>query len=925
MQTPYQFRKEDAFEFAKMMRINTRPHGDELYFQYCPYCKGGQSKDRDTFSINLKTGQFKCLRSSCNARGNMISLSKDFDYSLGREVDEYFRPRRQFKQLPQPDKKIIPKPEAIEYLKGRGISEEVIEKYQITVQTKNPNILVLPHFDEKGILQCVKYRKTDFDKARDKNKEWFEQGTKPILFGMNQCEDRGILVVTEGQCFDKDAEVFTKGGWVKLSDYSGQYVMQVNEDLTGTFVRPKQYIVKRYTGKMLKVSIGGNYYTCITPDHNLVFRKPDGVLTKIRADENPYTTWSIPTAINFSSEEKKWTNDEIALVLATSADGTLDYRTGRSYRKPKSMVYARFAFKKERKAQRLREILTRLGIDFSDSIEKRGYASICFSCPEWLDSKYLPWSFVTGTTLEQKKFILEEMVHWDGNHVNNRNQYEYVSIIKHNIDVMQAVASTCGYMSTIIDRKNGSNQRFSDNFIYKLSILFGKNNVSAQSFFDKREFVDADTRVFCLTVPSGMLLVRQQNKISVSGNCDALSVATAGIKNAVSVPNGCKSFTFIPYCWDWINEFEEIVIFGDNENGHITLAEDFKQRFDMKIRIVKQESYRGCKDANELLQKFGAEAVKEAVENAEFPPVKHTRNLGEVEYIDVFKVKKVATGLTNLDRLLYGGLPLGGITLITAKPGRGKSCLASQILINAASQGFKCFAYSGELPNGLFRSWMDFQVAGPDHVFAYENIWGDTNYGISETNRKLISEWYKGKIEIYDDRALGEEDEQSYLVKIIEMEIMRNGCNVILIDNLMTAMDLEARVGDDKYERQSLFMKKLAAIARKRNVLIILVAHKRKNNFTTDANDEISGSGDIANLATLTLAYDDAQDIEEDQRRLSVAKNRLFGKTKKGGWVLNYDEKSKRIYETEKELHVDFHWGQEDGFYDAEGGDLVFA
>lgn len=606
MQTPYQFRKEDAFEFAKMMRINTRPHGDELYFQYCPYCKGGQSKDRDTFSINLKTGQFKCLRSSCNARGNMISASRDFDFSLGREIDEYFKPRRQFKQLPQPDKKIIPKPEAIEYLKGRGISEEVIEKYQITVQTKNPNILVLPHFDEKGILQCVKYRKTDFDKTRDKNKEWFEQGTKPILFGMMQCESRDILTVCEGQL-------------------------------------------------------------------------------------------------------------------------------------------------------------------------------------------------------------------------------------------------------------------------------------------------------------------------------DQLSCATAGIKNAVSVPNGCKSFTFIPYCWDWINEFEEIVIFGDNENGHITLAEDFRQRFDMKIRIVKQESYRGCKDANELLQKFGAEAVKEAVENAEFPPVKHTRNLGEVEYIDVFKVKKVATGLTNLDRLLYGGLPFGGITLITAKPGRGKSCLASQILINAASQGFKCFAYSGELPNGLFRSWMDFQVAGPDHVFAYENIWGDTNYGISETNRKLISEWYKGKIEIYDDRALGEEDEQSYLVKIIEMEIMRNGCNVILIDNLMTAMDLEARVGDDKYERQSLFMKKLAAIARKRNVLIILVAHKRKNNFTTDANDEISGSGDIANLATLTLAYDDAQDIEEDQRRLSVAKNRLFGKTKKGGWVLNYDEKSKRIYETEKELHADFHWGQEDGFYSGEEGDLVFG
>ena len=608
MQTPYEFRKEDAIEFARSMRINTRTHGDELYFQYCPYCKGGNSKDRDTFSINLKTGQFKCLRSSCGAKGNLLTISQDFDFSLGREADEYFRPRKKYKQLPQPKEKIVPKPQAIEYLSKRGISEEVITKYQITVQTKAPNILVFPFFDEKGILQCVKYRKTDYDKTKDKGKEWFEPNVKPILFGMMQCEDRESLVVCEGPI-------------------------------------------------------------------------------------------------------------------------------------------------------------------------------------------------------------------------------------------------------------------------------------------------------------------------------DSLSVSTAGVKNAVSVPNGCKSFTFIPYCWDWIREFEEIVIFGDYENGEITLVDDFKRRFDNKIRIVRKEDYCNCKDANELLQKHGAEAVRKAVEQAETPPVIHTRSLADVQDVDIFDITKVPTGIYALDDILFGGLPFGGITLIAGVSGKGKSTLASQILLNAAANGFKCFAYSGELPNHMFKSWMTLQAAGPDHIFIGTSKNGKEKFGVSKINRNLISEWYRPRISIYDDTSVDDEGERAYLLKVIEENIMRDGCNVVLIDNLMTALDLEERESSDKYERQSQFMKRLAGIARKRNVLIILVAHKRKAGQYAggDDQDEIAGTSDIANNSMLCLSYDTSNDIDDDQRRLRLLKNRLFGKVERKGWVMDFDEKSKRIYMTSDELHADYHWGPNDGFYDAEGGDLVFG
>lgn len=611
MYGPYNFKQEDAYDFARYVNIKCFKRGDELHFQECPMCRK-KTSDKNTFAISLKTGQFKCLRESCGYQGNLITLSKDFDFPLGNTSDEYYRPKKEFKSFKKPEQPIIPKDPALRYLQGRGIGEVVAKKYQITVQKDDATKLVIPFFDEKGNMPFIKYRKTDFIPGGAGSKEWCQAGGKPILFGMMQCN------------------------------------------------------------------------------------------------------------------------------LANS------------------------------------------------------------------------------------------------------------------------------------------------------------------------------TLILC------------------EGQMDSMSLSQAGIENAVSVPTGAKGFTWVPYCWDWILcNFKTIIVFGDYEKGRISLLDEIKQRFhQLRIKHVREEDYKDCKDANDILIKYGESYLRTCIENAVDIPLAQVVDLADVEDVNIYELEKLETGISNLDDMLNGGIPFGGVTIITGKSGKGKSSFASQILANALEQGYKCFAYSGELPNHLFRSWLYYQLAGKRHIQSYTTKKGREGYRISDTNKALIKEWHRGKIFLYDSSSL--EDESRGLLSLIEETIARYGIKVILIDNLMTGLDLEYSNEADKYERQSKFVKALARIGMRYDALVLLVAHKRKNmGNESDVMDEVSGSSDITNLGLITLSYDmgSQKELKEGtvlatQRKLKLVKNRLFGTVNADGWILDFEPKSKRIFGEGDNPDREYGWAKEldDGFDNA--GDL---
>ena len=566
----YDFKSKDVFDFAEFIGAETKQKGNELFFKYCPRCHGGGG-DKETFSVNIQSGAFKCFRASCDYHGHFVELARDFGYKLDNDRE------RKYRRLPQP--KIESKPKAIEYLESRGISEEVARRYKITTQTHNDNVLVFPFYDDQNVLQFVKYRKINFDKRFDKNKEWCEAETMPILFGMAQCEDFTRLVITEGQI-------------------------------------------------------------------------------------------------------------------------------------------------------------------------------------------------------------------------------------------------------------------------------------------------------------------------------DSLSLATCGIKNAVSVPTGALGFTWLANCWDWVNKFQEVVVFGDYENGKITLIETLEKRLQMKVKCVRPEDYLCEKDANDILRKYGKEAIIHAVENAELREVKYVKRLATVEAVNLRDLPKIKTGIRPLDRVC-GGLLRGHVVLLSGKRGEGKSTFMSQLVAEAIEQDNAVFVYSGELPNYHFKNWLDLQIAGANHICTVRNEYNDEEYYLTDGCVKKINAWYYDKAFIFDNSAVSD-DEFEGLIKVMVDAICRYDIKLVCIDNLMTAMDSDPNT--DIYRQQSAFVKKLEKMAQQYDVAIILVAHPKKTNAAFD-NDTVSGSSDITNAVSFVFNYQRASDGDKCDSYLMITKNRMNGKLLTGDNAipLYYSEKSKRISENPNE------------------------
>ena len=399
--------------------------------------------------------------------------------------------------------------------------------------------------------------------------------------------------------------------------------------------------------------------------------------------------------------------------------------------------------------------------------------------------------------------------------------------------------------------------------------------------------------------------------IITEGEIDAMSLYEAGCTNVVSVPSGCKNLDWINTCWEWLEKFNQIILFGDNDEPGLDMVSTLMKRLGEDRCMIPKEYpelvYNGkdynrtCKDANEILYVYGAGMLKDMVASCEPAPIKGVLNLASVPFVDPATVPRILTKIPELDHMI-GGLEEGGVSVFSGKRGEGKSTLAGPLMLQGIQQGFSVCAYSGELPAYKFLEWIMLQATESKYIsYKLDPRSGKNLCFVSPVIQQRIKSWLDGKFFLYDNSIIQEQSQTESILKVFEACARRYGCKLFLVDNLMSALVS----ADEENKAQAKFTAQLKAFASKYKVHVILVAHPRKEKAdTVFSNDSVSGSSAITNLADVVV------NVEKSPKGIRVTKNRSFGIT---GFInCCYDPANRRIYQATTGDRVVFGWDHTD-------------
>jgi twinkle protein len=432
---------------------------------------------------------------------------------------------------------------------------------------------------------------------------------------------------------------------------------------------------------------------------------------------------------------------------------------------------------------------------------------------------------------------------------------------------------------------------------------------------------DADTT----PILYGMELINPSKPLLIcEGEIDRLAAIEAGFKNTASVPFGANNYHWIEYNWDWLEQFEKIIIWSDNDEAGEKMRKEVVPRLgEYRCYYVKSP----YKDINIHLYKKGPVSVLKAIENAKEVPISHVIDMADVEDFDIHKAEKISSGLNGLDRWIHGYV-LGTVDVITGINGSGKSTFVDQVCVcEPLEQGYKTFIFSGELTKPQLRSWIEYPMAGPDVIQVIDNgPNAPKSHRISKQIKNIMREWYKGKIFIYDNDL---DYRATSILKKMEELARKHGVKNFVLDNLMM-IDLECNEYE-KYTKQKYFMIELIRFARKYNSVVHLVAHPRKTERIQRLTKlDVAGSGDITNLAHYVTAIHrvtpkEKEDIYKNGKLvqegclydciIDLFKNRPIGYQDKSVGVY-FDIKSKRFYGDSDTPNKQYSWSKVDSIPD---------
>lgn len=410
-----------------------------------------------------------------------------------------------------------------------------------------------------------------------------------------------------------------------------------------------------------------------------------------------------------------------------------------------------------------------------------------------------------------------------------------------------------------------------------------------------------------------------QPLLITEGEFDAASAIEAGYFNTVSIPLGAGNFSWIEENFDFLEQFDSIILASDNDKAGEKMRKECIYRLgSWRTKYIEYPEFKELsdgrkipiKDMNDTLQAFGAGYVMSMIVNAKDTPVDSVVDFADVEDIDISTIDGIETGIQEFDqemmRLFYGSF-----NIITGTNGSGKSSFLGQLTCNSIEQGKDVWMYSKELPNYMTKNWIDSIFAGVRNVDEHTNNTGSKYYTVRKGVKKRIDEYYRGHFKLYKDEWGNTLDD---IKKSMEDCVRKYGCKLFIIDNL-TAINFDC-TDNEKWSKQVDLVNYCIQFAQKFHVTVILVIHPKKiETYRRLTKFDVQGLGSIVDLAHRLISLYRVQKKEKEDPKnpikydviCDILKDRLRGK--EGLEVgMYYSDASRRFYTNKKEYDRQYSW-----------------
>jgi hypothetical protein len=334
-----------------------------------------------------------------------------------------------------------------------------------------------------------------------------------------------------------------------------------------------------------------------------------------------------------------------------------------------------------------------------------------------------------------------------------------------------------------------------------------------------------------------------------AGHYDAMSVAQAGVPNATSLPFGDSAHQFIENQFDWLEQFREIIIWPDADDHRDAEAAEraWKKQDEMAVRLGKARVKIvrvDDKDANDLMRRTGADAVREAVQQAKWYAGSQIVDVADWEEPDALP-EGTPTAWGDIDSTI-GGFRDGEITVWGGDNFAGKSTALLNVTCANVAERVPTLFWSGEQKIKALRRWFELVAAGPLYLESRTATKTGLEYFIVKPEMIAhIRDWYRGQFFILDEEYMTPE----VFFELLEIAVRRYGIKAAIVDNLMAFTSGVDEFG--YYAAQGAFVQSCKNFAAKFGIHIHLIAHNKKQaDFGhMPEKDDVEGSKKITNWA----------------------------------------------------------------------------